>query len=235
MITDLSEEKIIQSWNKNSAPWVQSVRENRIESRVLVTNQAIVEAVVSVAREQVLDLGCGEGWLSRELIKRKLSVMGVDAVPELIEKARLSGSSRFEVMSYEDIANKKLELTFDTLVCNFSLLGKKSVEDLFQAVPELLNPGGYFIVQTIHPVFGGGTEDYTDGWRKGSWKGFAEGFTDPAPWYFRTLSSWFELFRQSGLEVIEIQEPVNPVTKMAASVIFISRVGAEFTGYEIDQ
>ena len=222
-MTDFSDEEIVRSWNKNSTPWIRSISESQIESRVLVTNQAIVEAVLSVAGEQVLDLGCGEGWLSRELAIRKLSVMGVDAVPALIEKARMSSSSKFEVMSYEDIANNKLKLTFDTVVCNFSLLGKESVKGVFQAVPKLLKQKGHFIVQTIHPVFGSGVEDYKEGWRKGSWKGFEEDFTDPAPWYFRTLSAWFDLFRQSGLEVTEVREPINPSTKVAASIIFIAR------------
>ncbi|MBA3466016.1 MAG: class I SAM-dependent methyltransferase, partial [Gemmatimonadaceae bacterium] len=86
----------------------------------------------------------------------------------------------------------------------------------------LLDRGGAFIVQTLHPVVAGGDLPYEDGWREGSWTGFSTEFTDPAPWYFRTLESWIRLFREGGLRVMELREPVHPVTRKPASVIFIA-------------
>lgn len=221
----MSDAKIVQSWTKNAAPWTQAVRENQIESRTLVTNQAVIEAVVGQQPRTVLDIGCGEGWLARALSERGIQVTGVDVVPDLIEQARRAGGGDYRVASYEDMAAGVLEAPVDLAVANFSLLGKESVEHLIEATPRLLNPGGSLVIQTLHPVMMSidGTHPYEDGWRSGSWSGFSGRFTDPAPWYFRTIGSWVRLLTRSNLHVLELREPIHPVSHAPASLILIAR------------
>ena len=214
-----SDEKIVDSWQKNASPWASAVRGGYIESRKLVTDKAIVEAVLSRSPASVLDIGCGEGWLIRELAAQVPHLVGVDVVPDLIEQAQITGGGHFLVTSYEGIAAGAVEGLFDVVVCNFSLLGKESVEVLFQAVPAHLKPGGAFIVQTLHPLVAGDLP-YINGWRDGSWAGFGSDFTDPAPWYFRTLESWVALFSGNGFRLLEMREPIHPKTHQPASVIF---------------
>jgi len=67
-----------------------------------------------------------------------------------------------------------------------------------------------------------GDQPYIDGWRTGSWAGFSEDFSDPAPWYFRTLQSWVERIIGSGLTLAEMREPINPATGKPASIVFIA-------------
>ena len=38
-----SDKNIVDSWLDNAKPWITAVRENEIESRVLITNKAITE------------------------------------------------------------------------------------------------------------------------------------------------------------------------------------------------
>jgi hypothetical protein len=45
-IDPLSDDKIIDSWHRNVSPWTAAVREQRIESRKLVTNGPILDAVL---------------------------------------------------------------------------------------------------------------------------------------------------------------------------------------------
>jgi 2-polyprenyl-3-methyl-5-hydroxy-6-metoxy-1,4-benzoquinol methylase len=215
-----SDQKIVDSWEKNAPQWCAAVRGDHIESRKLVTNKAITEAVLSHSPESVLDIGCGEGWLIRELASQVPHLVGVDVVPDLIEQAESAGGGHFLVASYEDIAAGAVEGSFDVVVCNFSLLGKESVEMLFKAVPTRLKKDGVFIVQTPHPVVASDLP-YTDGWRAGSWAGFGPDFIDPAPWYFRTLESWVALFSDNGFRLLEMREPIHPRTHKPASVIFI--------------
>ena len=73
-------------------------------------------------------------------------------MPDLIEQAESAGGGHFLVASYENIAAGAVEGSFDVVVCNFSLLGKESVETLFGVVPASLKTGGVLIVQTPHPV-----------------------------------------------------------------------------------
>jgi 2-polyprenyl-3-methyl-5-hydroxy-6-metoxy-1,4-benzoquinol methylase len=220
----LSDEKIVDSWRTNATPWTSAVREQRIESRRLVTDRAVIDAVMSRKPESVLDLGCGEGWLVRALGAQGVrSVIGVDVVPALIDQARAAGGGEFRVASYEAIARGELEVTVDVAVANFALIGKEAVDELIHSTPKLLRPGGTLVIQTLHPVIACGDLPYKDGWRTGSWAGFSDDFTDPAPWYFRTLESWVHLIASSRLTLVEIREPIHPVTSKPASVVFIAR------------
>ena len=225
-IEPLSDTKILDSWRTNAMPWTAAVRGQQIESRRLVTDPAIRDATLAHAPQSVLDLGCGEGWLARALAARGIRVTGIDAVPALIEQARQAGGGDFRAMSYEDIAAGRLDVTVDAVVCNFALLGNESVNGLLGTVRALLNPRGRLLVQTLHPLVACGEQPYRDGWRHGSWTGFSAGFSDPAPWYFRTLESWTRLLADSGLRLLELREPLHPQTRKPVSVIFLAQASA---------
>lgn len=221
-INPLSDAKVIDSWLKNAAPWTTAVRQQQIESRKLVTDGAILGAVKARVPRSVLDIGCGEGWLVRALAAQGVRATGVDVVPDLIERATAAGGGDFRIASYEDIVAGAFDGTVDVAVANFSLIGNESVDALVHYAPSLLTAGGALIVQTLHPAFANGDEPYADGWRTGSWAGFSQEFTDPAPWYFRRLESWVALFAGSGLNLVQMQEPLHPTTRRPASVIFVA-------------
>ncbi|GJL64347.1 MAG: hypothetical protein NPIRA04_30010 [Nitrospirales bacterium] len=220
----LSDEQIVDSWKKNVQPWITAIRENEIASRVLVTNAAIVEAVVKQTPQSVLDVGCGEGWLVRKLESLGIHALGIDSVPEFIEYATHAGGGRFRTLPFGELSHDVLQEKFDVMVCNFSLLGYESVHHIFQQARYLLQKNGSLIVQTLHPVAGCGEAKYVDGWRDGSWAGFSDAFCDPAPWYFRTLETWKALFVENHLALSDPLEPLDPTTQLAASIIFIGTV-----------
>jgi len=178
--------------------------------------------VLSRSPRTVLDIGCGEGWLVRALGAHGVQGTGVDVVPALIEQANAAGGGEFRVASYEQIAAGELDMKVDAVVANFSLIGKESVEGVVRRAPELLAEKGALIIQTLHPLVAGGDEPYEDGWRHGSWAGFSDEFTDPAPWFFRTLESWNLLLDDAGFSSVEMREPIHPETGKPASVIFIA-------------
>ena len=221
---DALEAQIIRSWNVNAKAWARTIQAASILSRKLVTDQAIVDAVSSVRPARVFDVGCGEGWLARALSTSGIKVTGVDAVLELVAAAVQSGGGSFQLADYCAIAERRLQCgPFDAAVCNFSLLGKESVNGLLCAIPHYLDAAGHLIVQTLHPAAACGVQAYQDGWRAGTWAGFGAEFSDPAPWYFRTLASWVSMLRQCGFEILECREPTAPDAIAPASVIFICK------------
>ena len=223
-MAELTDERIVESWSRNSDPWVAAVRGKEIASRALVTDAAIVAAVRACAPRTGVDLGCGEGWLVRAL--PEVEMVGVDATPGLVDAARASSGSPddFRVMSYEEIAVGKLQLASDVAICNFSLIGETSTAGLLRAAPSYLRPGGTLIVQTVHPLVSCGDAPYVDGWREGSWAGFSSDFADAPPWYFRTLASWVALFVDSGLRITGLREPTHPETGKPVSLILMGQL-----------
>ncbi len=219
---DQREHTILEAWHANAAPWTRAVREHAIASRKLVTDRAILDAVLARRPRSVIDLGCGEGWLVRALVMQGVDVLGIDAVPVLVDAARTAGGGRFLSMDYADVAGGALRDRADALACNFSLLGGESVDTLLRAVPSLLMPGGALLVQTLHPLAACGDAPYVDGWREGSWAGCGEGFGQAAPWYFRTLAGWLDALARAGLYAVRMVEPLHPSTGEPAALILVA-------------
>ena len=160
------EEQILTSWIGNTATWTLAVRRGEIFSRERVTNKAILEAIARSAPRTLLDLGCGEGWLAHLCALNGIEVLGIDAVAELTAIAADGAprGARFQTLTYQEIAAGCLLEHFDGVVANFSLLGDRSLEELFTVLPRLLAPGGSVLVQTLHPVLACADQPYQDGY-----------------------------------------------------------------------
>jgi carbohydrate kinase (thermoresistant glucokinase family) len=102
----------------------------------------------------------------------------------------------------------------------------REVGSLCRAVRRYLVPSGYLVIQTLHPVAACGDHPYRDGWRQGNWSGFGPEFSDPAPWFFRTLSSWLALLRRSGYRLTDCREPTAPCAASPSSIIFVGQSAA---------
>jgi 2-polyprenyl-3-methyl-5-hydroxy-6-metoxy-1,4-benzoquinol methylase len=215
---------VIPSWKINAARWIQAIEQNEIMSRQLATNQAIVDAIVSLQPTSVLDMGCGEGWLVRVLTTYCIKAAGVDAIQEFIQYATTKGSEQYFVASYEEILKGKLSgYQFDALVFNFSLFEQGLTEDLLAFAPQLLNHEGYIVIQTLHPINMPQTQPYVSHWEEDSWKGLCTGFDSPHRWYFRTLADWINLLTTSGFQLVQLTEPLHPETKRPISLILTGK------------
>lgn len=210
-----------RSWVANSSAWCEAVREQRIESRRLVTDAAIVGAVLEQKPRRVLDIGCGEGWLARALSAEGIDVTGIDGSAPLIEAAQALGGATFLAVSYEELAGDPSLLgdAFDTVVANFSILDDRA-EELAGALLPVLARDGRLIVQTVHPLFAGDGA-YADGWRTETFDTMPGTWAESMPWYFRTLASWSRLFANAGYSLTEIREPMHPDGTRPASILFI--------------
>jgi 2-polyprenyl-3-methyl-5-hydroxy-6-metoxy-1,4-benzoquinol methylase len=216
-------EKIKQTWNENAASWVNAVRSDALESRRLVTNEAIVNAVLRLSAQRILDVGCGEGWLSHKLMEAGREVTGFDSSSELIEQARRGTDARFFVLSYEDFARSPhlVGEDFDIAVCNFSLLGE-TIAPLLQSLHQVMKPAGHLMIQTVHPFTASENFPYQDGWQEETFQALP-GQWSAMPWYFRTMSSWMREVTSAGWHIVESQEPLHPATGKPASLILQAR------------
>jgi SAM-dependent methyltransferase len=157
-----------------------------MESRRLVTNDAILKTVVRLSGQRILDVGCGEGWLSHKLTEAGRVVAGFDSSSELIGHARHATDAKFLVLSYEQFTGAPYSVgqDFDIAVCNFSLLGE-TIAPLLKALHQVIKPCGHLLIQTVHPFTTSEGLPYRDGWREetfeglpGEWSAMAMVFPD---------------------------------------------------------
>lgn len=217
----------MDSWQANAGNWIATIDNNEIGSRVLVTNQAIVETVLLYQPAAILDIGCGEGWLTRALRQRGIDAFGVDAIGALVKNAIEKDGEHYAVASFEELAdgawtpNGKM----DAAVINFALLDESGAEALIKNIHRLVKQGGHLFIQTLHPfAMAASSEPYESGWKAGSWAGMKRDFVLPYQWYFRTMEDWLKLFIAADLHLTAIREPLHPETRQPASVIFVLTV-----------
>ena len=215
------ESTLLHSWHHNAHSWIEAIRTGSIDSRLKVTDQAILLAVLGRQPERVLDLGCGEGWLLRALKERSIEAIGVDGDATLVESARTSSACQVHLASYEELAEAKVDIgnTYDVICANFALL-HQDIIPLLAAMNALLAPGGALLIQTLHPWAAAGG-DYQDGWREETFEGF-KGDWQPMPWYFRTLSSWVNALDMAGFRLASVQEPQHPQSPLPQSLLLVA-------------
>lgn len=229
MLKDDPEQQILAAWQDNAQPWIEAIAAGDIRSRVEVTNQAILDAIASIHPHHVLDLGCGEGWLSERLLDLGMEVLASDAVPDLVQCARqrCGGRGRFIEASYAELAqivqSEADSPSLDMAVANFSLLGEHSTVQGIQACYQLLALQGVLVIQTLHPVVACPDGRYIDGWRPGSWAGLSDRFARAAPWYFRTLASWIKTLADCGFYCCEMREPLDHQGALPCSLILVCK------------
>ncbi|MGF6928839.1 2-polyprenyl-3-methyl-5-hydroxy-6-metoxy-1,4-benzoquinol methylase [Chitinophaga sp. W2I13] len=215
--------KITTSWHANADNWIASIDNAEIESRILATNDAIVNTICSHNIQSIIDIGCGEGWLTRCLQNKGITAFGVDAVSALIENAIEKGGEHYAVASFNDLATGKYTIGNQpgAAVINFALLDKTDSDALLKNINKLIVPGGLVFIQTLHPSAIAQQEPYVSGWKEGSWKGLKRDFQQPYEWYFRTLGEWASLFSEAGLTIRNIEEPLHPQSQSPVSIIFV--------------
>lgn len=216
-----AEDALLHSWNHNAQAWIEAIRSGGIESRLQVTDQAILLAVLGRQPERVLDLGCGEGWLLRTLTERGISAVGVDGDPTLVAAAKAAGGSQVHLASYEALVEATVDIgrNYDLICANFALLHQEIIP-LLAAMHALLAPGGALVIQTLHP-WTAAAGDYQDGWRQETFAGF-QGQWQPMPWYFRTLSSWLNALDMAGFRLASLQEPQHPQSAVPQSLLLVA-------------
>jgi SAM-dependent methyltransferase len=90
--------------------------------------------------ERILDVGCGEGTLTRKIVERGATVLGIDNSPEMIAAARAKGIDSVLM----DAANIPFTSEFDAAFSNATLHWVLDKEQAARAVFRALRAGGRF-------------------------------------------------------------------------------------------
>ena len=101
----------------------------------------VVELLAPESGERILDLGCGDGPLTKKLSNLGCKVVGVDASPEMIAAAKSLGLDA-HVMNGRSL---QFHEEFDAVFSNAALHWMKQPEKVIAGVWRALKPGGRFV------------------------------------------------------------------------------------------
>lgn len=137
-----------QGFEDRAADWIRFARAEGHDA-YWAYREAFFELLPSPPAT-VLEVGCGEGRVSRDLRARGYDVTGLDVAPTLVEAARDADPSGTYVVGDAE-ALPFGDDSLDLVVSYNSLI---DVEDMPAAVAEasrVLRPGGYFCACVPHP------------------------------------------------------------------------------------
>ncbi len=178
---------------------------------------------------RLVDLACGNGYLSRHFARAGAEVVGVDASAPIIARAKAREAKDPLGIRYltADVTQRiPLESeTVDVVASNMALMDMEDAGAAILEVARLLRPGGRFVASLSHPCFDQGSSSTwimerffrrTQVWRKIA--RYRHPFADEMPWgieertvttmgYHRPLSWYARALRDAGFLIRSLEEP----------------------------
>jgi SAM-dependent methyltransferase len=198
----------------------------------------------------VLDLACGEGYVSRHYAERGAKqVTGVDLSSELVKIARERTSIAnvsFEIDDAHELRTQADD-SIDLVVSQMAMMDIADHRAAFRAVARVLEPGGMFAFTMLHPCFQPPFEmpdrpaflDDSNGehiavlaWRyrtEGHWFSGGDGVRGTMGSNHRMLSTYVNDLVAAGFAIERIEEPVAPVEGLLGEVPILIVIGATRT------
>ncbi|MGA2672125.1 MAG: methyltransferase domain-containing protein [Terracidiphilus sp.] len=104
----------------------------------------VLEWLAAKPGESILDLGCGDGQLTRRIGATGARVMGADASPEMVASARSRGMAAMEASAESLPCCSGL---FDAVFSNAALHWVRDQDAMLAEVRRVLKPGGRFVAE----------------------------------------------------------------------------------------
>ena len=144
-------------YNSTAANWVRGGPSSLSD---FTARPAVMEMCAPVQGQSVLDLGCGEGYCSRELRRRgAATVLGIDLSQSMIEAAQHQDQQdnlgiTYQVGCATDL-HQYTQQPFDLVVAVFlfNYLTVAQTQACMTEIFQVLKPGGRFVFSIPHPAF----------------------------------------------------------------------------------
>jgi len=140
------------SWGKEASWYAEHLTQgDTYHSQVILPN--LLRIVEPARNKNILEIGCGEGFIARALAESGATVLASDVAPELITIAQEKGGGpEYQVSSSDDLSWVRLR-SQDVVVAVLTLQNTEHLEDVMKQVSRTLFPGGRFVFVLNHPAF----------------------------------------------------------------------------------
>ncbi|MEJ3653222.1 class I SAM-dependent methyltransferase [Actinomycetes bacterium KLBMP 9759] len=181
----------------------QGLRSREAGINAALEQPAVQQLLPDVDGMDVLDLGCGDGARSRDLVAAgAASVIGVDASARMLDVARRSTvdrTIRYRNAFVEDLSYP--DRTFDLVLAGMVLHYVDDLDAMLARAADWLRPGGRIVGSVEHP-FTSGAGNYADeGRRLPTW------LDSRVVKYHRKISSILGSLQAAGLDGVRLLEP----------------------------
>jgi SAM-dependent methyltransferase len=139
------------AWDAQAANWVRWARTPEHDHFFWRLGLPALLELIGAPGRRTLDLGCGEGRLSRVLAEREHALVGVEGSPALAAAAR-EAAPGIEVLDGDAAAIPLEAGAVDLVVCSMALLNFDDMDLAVREVARVLEPGGSFCFSTVHPM-----------------------------------------------------------------------------------
>jgi ubiquinone/menaquinone biosynthesis C-methylase UbiE len=185
----------------------------------------------ALAGEHVLDVGCGEGVVTRALAARGATVVGVDPTSALIAHARAAEQSDPTGASYREDDGLTLSTvgseSMDWVTAALSLNNISDLPSAIGSIKRVLKPDGRLVFTVPHPCFDGpdASSHALDGTvrrvigdylAEGFWRSSHPQSVRRAGNYHRTITSYVTTLLGHGFSLEVLAEPA-PEQKVTAT------------------
>ena len=211
-------------WDAKAGEWDRWIGREGDRNRRLNSDPVLWRMIGDPEGLEVLDAGCGNGYLCVALTERGARVTGVDWSEAQLARARANCDAAGATVtlrreSVDELASLADD-AFDLVVSNYVLMDAPNLEGIAAALSRVLRPTGRLVCVFSHPCFGVGLERLEDGrvsytWDKPyieRWVGEEEWgpFQSPFAFFHRPLTDYVRCFREEGLTLLDLEEPMVP-------------------------
>jgi SAM-dependent methyltransferase len=138
------------AWEEEAAGWIRWARAPELDHTFWGFNLPALIGLVPQPGRLTVDVGCGEGRVGRELVRRGHTVVGVEGSEALAAAARAAEPS-LEV-HVGDARHLPLgDAVADVAIASMSLLNIDAMPEAVAEVARVLEPGGRFCFSLVHP------------------------------------------------------------------------------------
>ena len=142
------------SWGEVAGWYNKLLEEDSDSYQAKVIKPNLLRLLDVKKTDNVLDLGCGQGYFLREVAKIAAQVVGVDVAGELVKfaQSKAKQNEKYFVMSAENLSGLK-DVQFDIVFSVLAVQNIKSFQLAFLEVAKKLKPQGRFLLVLNHPNF----------------------------------------------------------------------------------
>jgi SAM-dependent methyltransferase len=154
-------DELSRAWDEQAEKWIAWARKPGHDSYWIFHRDVFLE-LVPPPSGRTLDLGCGEGRFSRDLVALGHDVVGVDASPTLVAAAR-EAAPEIEVHEADAAELPLPNSSFGLVVAFMSLQDVENLDGAIRECARVLSPGGRLCLAVVHPINSAGTWERDDG------------------------------------------------------------------------